>query len=130
MKNLEIKDSNSNDHSSNSNNNKDSSNERSDLRQNSQNPRPEPTRDPVEKTEAQSPPKKPFNMGLAVGSATINDTIYNQVALRPEFSFGKLGIGLDLVLYIDNEGNVRKDEWDEASDFIDKLLYIRWGQKI
>ena len=96
---------------------------------NSQNPRPEPTRDPVEKTEAQSPPKKPFNMGLAVGSATINDTIYNQVALRPEFSFGKLGIGLDLVLYIDNEGNVRKDEWDEASDFIDKLLYIRWGQK-
>ena len=82
---------------------------------------------PLEK--AQSAPKKPFNMGLAVGSATINDTIYNQVALRPELSFGKLGIGLDLVMYIDNEGNVRKDEWDEPSDFIDKLLYIRWGQK-
>tara|TARA_B100001123_G_scaffold68520_1_gene76566 strand:- start:834 stop:3089 length:2256 start_codon:yes stop_codon:yes gene_type:complete len=79
--------------------------------------------------KAQSAPKKPFNMGLAVGSATINDTIYNQVALRPELSFGKLGIGLDLVMYIDNEGNVRKDEWDEPSDFIDKLLYIRWGQK-
>ena len=82
---------------------------------------------PLEK--AQSAPKKPFNMGLAVGSATINDTIYNQVALRPELSFGKLGIGLDLVMYIDNEGNVRKDEWDEPSDFIDKLLYIRWAQK-
>ena len=82
---------------------------------------------PLEKT--QSAPKKPLNMGLAVGSATINDTIYNQVALRPELSFGKLGIGLDLVMYIDNEGNVRKDEWDEPSDFIDKLLYIRWGQK-
>ena len=82
---------------------------------------------PLEK--AQPSPKKPFNMGLAVGSATINDTIYNQVALRPELSFGKLGIGLDLVMYIDNEGNIRKDEWDEPSDFIDKLLYIRWGQK-
>ena len=82
---------------------------------------------PLEKS--QSAPKKPFNMGLAVGSATINDTIYNQVALRPELSFGKLGIGFDLVMYIDNEGNVRKDEWDEPSDFIDKLLYIRWGQK-
>ena len=82
---------------------------------------------PLEKTQSAS--KKPFNMGLAVGSATINDTIYNQVALRPELSFGKLGIGLDLVMYIDNEGNVRKDEWDEPSDFIDKLLYIRWGQK-
>ena len=79
--------------------------------------------------KAQAPPKKPFNMGLAVGSATINDTIYNQVALRPELSFGKLGIGFDLVMYIDNEGNIRKDEWDEASDFIDKILYLRWGQK-
>lgn len=77
----------------------------------------------------QAPTKKPFNMGLAVGSATINDTIYNQVALRPELSFGKLGIGFDLVMYIDNEGNVRKDEWDEPSDFIDKILYLRWGQK-
>ena len=74
-------------------------------------------------------PKKPFNLGLGVGSATIDGNIYNQVALRPELSFGKLGIGLDLVLYIDNDGNVRKDEWDEPSDFIDKLLYIRWGQK-
>ena len=81
----------------------------------------------AEKTQA--PQKKPFNMGLAVGSATINDTIYNQVALRPELSFGKLGIGFDLVMYIDNEGNIRKDEWDEASDFIDKILYLRWGQK-
>jgi hypothetical protein len=79
--------------------------------------------------KSQTPPKKPFNMGLAVGSATINDTIYNQVALRPELSFGKLGIGFDLVMYIDNEGNVRKDEWDEPSDFIDKILYLRWGQK-
>ncbi len=74
-------------------------------------------------------PKKPFNLGLGVGSATIDGNIYNQVALRPELSFGKLGIGLDLVVYIDNEGNVREDEWDEASDFIDKLLYIRWGEK-
>ena len=74
-------------------------------------------------------PKKPLNLGLGVGSATIDGTIYNQVALRPELSFGKLGLGLDLVLYIDNEGNVRQDEWDEASDIFDKFLFIRWGQK-
>ena len=74
-------------------------------------------------------PKKPFNLGLGVGSATIDGTIYNQVALRPELSFGKLGIGLDLVMYIDNQGNIREDEWDEASDIIDKFLFIRWGQK-
>ena len=73
--------------------------------------------------------KKPVSLGLGVGSATIDGTIYNQVALRPELSFGKLGIGLDLVMYIDNQGNIREDEWDEASDIIDKFLFIRWGQK-
>ena len=94
----------------------------------------EPTRAQQSTTQqaASSPtpkPKKPFNLGLGVGSATIDGKIYNQVALRPELSFGKLGVGLDLVLYIDNDGNVRKDEWDEPSDFIDKLLYVRWGEK-
>jgi len=81
--------------------------------------------------EKDAPPKadKPFNLGLGIGSATIDGQIYNQFALRPELKFGKLGLGFDLVLYIDNEGNIRKDEWDEASDIIDKFLYIRWGQK-
>ena len=74
-------------------------------------------------------PKKPLNLGLGVGSATIDGKLYNQVALRPELSFGKLGIGLDFPIYIDNEGNIREDEWDEASDIIDKFLYISWGQK-
>ena len=82
-----------------------------------------------EEKEPPTPPEKPFNMGLGVGSATLDGEIYNQIALRPEFKLGNLGIGLDLVLYVDNEGNVRKDEWDEASDFVDKFLYIRWGEK-
>lgn len=84
---------------------------------------------PSTEQEPEPSAKKPVNLGLGVGSATIDGVIYNQVALRPELSFGKLGIGLDLVMYIDNEGGIRKDEWDEASDFIDKFLFIRWGQK-
>ena len=102
-----------------------------------QEPEPERSSDSSEpqadqpSTEQEPKPsaKKPLNLGLGVGSATIDGVIYNQVALRPELSFGKLGIGLDLVMYIDNEGAIRKDEWDEASDFIDKFLFIRWGQK-
>jgi hypothetical protein len=102
-----------------------------------QEPEPERSSDSSERqadqpsTEQEPEPsaKKPVNLGLGVGSATIDGVIYNQVALRPELSFGKLGIGLDLVMYIDNEGGIRKDEWDEASDFIDKFLFIRWGQK-
>ena len=74
-------------------------------------------------------PDKPFDLGLGVGSVTIDGVLYNQLALRPEFKIGKLGIGLDLALYIDNAGEIRKDEWDEASDYIDKFLFIRWGEK-
>ncbi len=86
---------------------------------------------PEEAPESEGPPEapKPFGMGLGIGSVTIDGVLYNQLALRPEFSFGKLGIGLDVVLYIDNEGNFRKEEWDEVSDIIDKFLYIRWGEK-
>jgi len=29
---------------------------------------------------------------------------------------------------MDEQGNIRKDEWDEFSDYIDKFYYIRWAQ--
>lgn len=90
----------------------------------------EPMEEVEEPIEEPSPEReKPFNMGLGIGSATIDGVIYNQLALRPEFRFGKLGVGLDMVIYIDNEGNFRKEEWDEVSDIADKFLYIRWAEK-
>ncbi|MFQ6678451.1 MAG: FecR domain-containing protein [Fidelibacterota bacterium] len=87
--------------------------------------------------ESEAPPAtpeagSPFGMGLGVGSVTIDGILYNQIALRPEFRFGKLGVGLDLVIYIDNEGNVRPNEWDVKNDpsvILDKVLYVRWGEK-
>jgi len=71
---------------------------------------------------------KPFAMGLGLGSVTIDNKIYNQIALRPELKFGKLAIALDVAIYMDEQGNIRKDEWDEFSDYIDKFYYIRWAQ--
>ncbi|MFB0517572.1 MAG: FecR domain-containing protein [Candidatus Neomarinimicrobiota bacterium] len=65
--------------------------------------------------------------GLGLGSVTIGGQVYYQLALRPEFRFGKIGIGLDLVGYMDAQGNFRKDEWDEPSDYLDKVLYLRYG---
>lgn len=69
-----------------------------------------------------------FGMNLGLGAATIDGEIYNQIALRPDVSAGKLGVGLDLILYLDANGKVRTDEWDEAQDILDKFLYIRWGR--
>ena len=72
---------------------------------------------------------KPFAMGLGLGSVTIDNQIYNQIALRPEFRFGKLAIALDVAIYMDEQGNIRTEEWDQVSDYIDKFYYIRWGQQ-
>ena len=86
--------------------------------------------DVEEEEEAPEPEEEgPFNLGAGLGSVTIDGVIYNQLALRPEIKFGKLGVGLDLVMYIDPQGNIRKDEWDEPTDFFDKLLYVSWGAK-
>jgi len=73
--------------------------------------------------------EKPFGMGLGLGSVTINEKIYNQIALRPEFKFGKLAIALDVAIYMDEQGKIRKDEWDQISDYLDKFYYIRWAQQ-
>jgi len=72
---------------------------------------------------------KPFGMGLGLGSVTIDGKIYNQIALRPELKLGKLAVSLDVAFYMDENGNIRKNEWDEVSDYLDKIYYIRWGQQ-
>ena len=93
--------------------------------------------DPIEDPETidkpdPTPPADPFSMGLGIGSVTLDDVLYNQIALRPEINIGKIGVGLDLVVYVDNEGNVRNDEWDIENDpgvLLDKILYIKYGKK-
>jgi len=94
-------------------------------------PKLEETPDIPEESTGGTPPK-PFGMGLGIGSVTLDGVLYNQLALRPEINIGKVGIGLDLVLYIDNEGNMRNDEWDIENDpglLLDKILYIRYGER-
>jgi len=68
-------------------------------------------------------------MDAAFGAVTIDGELYNQIALRPDISVGKLGVGLDLVLYMNQDGDIRQDEWDfkKASAWTDKIMYVRWG---
>ena len=76
--------------------------------------------------------QKPFSMGLGVGSVTLDGVLYNQIALRPVINIWKIGVGLDLVFYIDNEGNFREDVWnikDDLTLLLDKILFITYGNK-
>jgi len=85
--------------------------------------------EPAPDEEEQAPePKSGPGFGLGLGSVTLDDQVYYQIALRPEINLGKFGIGLDIVGYMDGQGNFRKDEWDEPSDYLDKIFYLRYGQ--
>ena len=70
-----------------------------------------------------------FGMGMGVGAVTLDGVLYNQIAARPTFKIGKIGVGLDIVLYIDNEGNIRKDDWDNFASYVDKIFFLSWGNK-
>jgi len=71
----------------------------------------------------------------AFGAVTIDGKIWNQIALRPILPFGKLAIAFDIVLYIDQDGNIHDDEWDFSSGekikntILDKIYYIRYGKR-
>ncbi len=71
----------------------------------------------------------PFGFGFSVGAVTIDDKIHTQISFMPEFSAGKFGIALDLRIFIDENGNIRTDNWDSANDILEKIYYIRWAHK-
>ncbi len=71
----------------------------------------------------------PFNMGGGVGTVMLGDNTYTQIRLMPELVFGRFGLGLDVNLMIDSNGNVRKEDWDDFEDYVNKIYYLRYGQR-
>ena len=71
----------------------------------------------------------PFNMGGGVGSVMLGDNTYTQIRLMPELTFGKFGLGLDINLMIDSNGDIRKEDWDDFEDYVNKIYYLRYGQR-
>jgi len=76
--------------------------------------------------------KEGVSTSASMGSVTMDGKIYNQVAIRPEIPIGKLGLGLDVYVYFNDEG-IYPGNWDFTdgnafSTIIDKIYYIRWGK--
>ncbi len=100
-------------------------------------PQPQPEPQPQPSAPGQTPsgssstPKRdrPFNMGGSVGSVNIRDDQYTQIRLLPEVTFGKIGIGLDIEFLIDQNGQIREEDWDDWQDYLNKIYYIRYGQR-
>jgi len=82
--------------------------------------------------DAANAPAKSGTTG-SIGTVTLNGQIYNQLSIRPEIPIGKLGVGLDIYLYFNDEG-MYWDSWNFSSGgsayktIIDKIYYLRWGQ--
>lgn len=70
-----------------------------------------------------------FNMGGSAGSMTINGEMYTRIRLNPELSFWRFGLGLDFDLLINSDGEVRKEDWDDFEDYLNKILYIRYQER-
>ena len=91
-----------------------------------------------------------FNLGIGIGVQTFNDNpppdsgvTYQSLSILPDFSFGKLGIGLDLAVNYNFTGpnnslHVRQEDWWPTNGvtfqhvlaiYLPKFAYVRWGQK-
>ena len=91
-------------------------------------------------------PESGFNMTIEIGAETFNEdgeqVTYQSLGLNPEFTFGKVGIGLGVTLhyrFVDDSGDstvdFREEDWipDDDKSFFDIYLplfrYVRYGQK-
>jgi|GEM_PF-125554 len=89
----------------------------------------------TEKTTAESfsiyqetPTENSFTSGLGV--TVFGDDVYYNVYLAPELVFGKIGVGLDINLRIDTDGQLRDEDWDDGlSSYLRLIRYVRYGQK-
>ncbi|MCR4437492.1 MAG: hypothetical protein QHJ34_00410 [bacterium] len=65
-----------------------------------------------------------------LGFASIDGDNYLAFNVRPELSFGKIGVGLNLnLLYSLENGKIRSKDWDTGYDYFRIIRYLRYGRK-
>lgn len=68
-----------------------------------------------------------LNGGL--GLNWIDGELFYTFHLMPEVSFANFGAGLDLRLDVNSKGNLRKENFNEFSDYLSIIRYVRYGLK-
>ncbi len=64
-----------------------------------------------------------------LGMNWIDGKLHYAVHLTPEFTFDKIGIGLDLRLNFNQQGKLRTEDFNEFSDYLSIIRYLRYGEK-
>ncbi|MDH7605241.1 MAG: hypothetical protein QHH13_10095, partial [Melioribacter sp.] len=68
-------------------------------------------------------------LGGSFGLTWIDGRPHYAFRIFPEIQFSKVGIGLDLNLEFTPEGKIRKENFNEFSDYLSIIRYIRYGKK-
>jgi len=69
------------------------------------------------------------NVAGGLGLVWIDGQPCYAVHFRPEIGFANFGVGLDLNLEFTSEGNLRKENFNEFSDYLSIIRYVRYGYK-
>lgn len=72
----------------------------------------------------------PSSVTGGIGLTRIDSTWYYSFNIAPELSFGKFGIGLDLMINISSRDHkIREQDFDETYDYVRIIRFLRWGHK-
>ena len=68
-------------------------------------------------------------LGGGTGMTWIDGQPYYHLRLFPEFSFSNFGVGLDFKIEVGSDGKIRTENFNEFSDYLSIIRYVRYGQK-
>ncbi len=72
----------------------------------------------------------PSSVTGGIGLTRIDSTWYYSFNIAPELSFGKFGIGLDLMINVSSRDHkIREQDFDETYDYVRIIRFLRWGHK-
>lgn len=76
---------------------------------------------------AQFPPTAENELTGGLGMTWIDNQPFYAVHVRPEFTFSKIGLGVDLLMEFDSQGHLRKADFQQFSDYVRVLRYVRYN---
>ncbi|MBN1961093.1 MAG: hypothetical protein JW841_09110 [Deltaproteobacteria bacterium] len=93
---------------------------------------------PGEERFASSMPQGQQTIGAALGFTQIGEDNFLQLTLKSELNLGPVGLGLQVPLRLrmppddkanDYYGIIRREDWDQKSEFLQVIRYVRLGHK-
>lgn len=68
--------------------------------------------------------------GGGLGITTFGNDVFYTLNFSPDLAFGKVGIGLDVNLRINQSGQLRQEDWNDGiSSYLRLIRYVRYGNK-